>query len=165
MIGGPQRGATVPVALAMLAGLAACAVGREDLPTKAHEKVKQQVEQHAEEVRAAVGADRFDHGSASVRPCRDQATDASDPDTAYYMQGTYYLRVPADQQSDALNKTRAQWQNSGYTIEAEQTFGPGQGGVIRAGTADHFELGLVSGRPPAMQLLIASPCYRNDSPG
>lgn len=66
---------------------------------------------------------------------------------------------------EALNKARAQLQSSGYTIEVQQTFGPGQGGMVRAATTDQYTLSLISGRPPAMQLLIASPCYRNDNPG
>lgn len=58
--------------LAALAGLVGCAGGREEIPTRPHDQVRQQVEQHAAVVRTAVGADSS-QASTQVRPCLGQA--------------------------------------------------------------------------------------------
>ncbi|GAA4955573.1 hypothetical protein GCM10025331_51340 [Actinoplanes utahensis] len=122
--------------------------------------VKQQVQQYAEATRAAAGSDTFPQANTNVSACEGAAGELSDPDSVYYIQGIYQASVPADQQLEALRKTRQAWEDTGYTITEDRTFPDGQRGQVAAKSGDGFSFSLSSGDAPAMLLLIGSPCYR-----
>ena len=71
------------------------------------------------------------------------------------------MRLPKLDGLTLMRRVRQEWTDAGYTIKSERTFGPGQpGGEISAATDEGYDLSLTSGQPPAMQLLVSSPCYR-----
>jgi hypothetical protein len=134
--------------------------GDDDVETKAPEQATSQVKQYAETTRTAAGVDRFSQSSENVTPCEGRAGEVSNPDEVYYVQGIYQLMIPADQQADALAQVRQRWQGDGLTIKSERSFGPDGTGEIVAATDTGYSLSLTSGQPPAMLLLVSSPCYQ-----
>jgi hypothetical protein len=142
-------------------GLTACTTkGNDDVQTKAPDQATEQVKRYADVTRAAITTGMFSQANENVTPCEGRAGELSDPDEVYYVQGNYQLMVPADQQAEALAKARQQWERDGHTVKSQRSFGPDGTGETTATTSDDFTLTLSSGQPPAMLLLVASPCYR-----
>lgn len=144
--------------LAMIA-LAACS---DDPPTTQMppDKAKQQVELYAGSTLTASEVAAFSQSAANVTGCRQDNGKLSDPDESFYIQGIYQMIVPAEQQAEVLGKVREAWQLNGYRFSSSSSDG---GGGIRAVTGDAYEMSLAPGPPPAMRLLISSPCYRTGS--
>jgi hypothetical protein len=138
-------------ALVLVLALTACSNKGDDVQTMPQEQAKTQTGTYAEATRLAAGVTSFAQSAANVTPCEGRAGELSDPDEVYYVQGIYQLLVPADQHPAVLANVRRQWESDGYTITGDLT----------ARTPDEFELSLTAGQPPAMQLLVSSPCYRN----
>jgi hypothetical protein len=145
----------------LVVGLTACTdKGDNDVQTRAPEQATGQVKEYADATRAAAGVDAFSQANENQSPCEGRAGELSDTDEVYYIQGNYQLMVPAERQGEALAAARQRWQGSGFTIKTERSFGPGGTGEVTAVTDDGFTLTLTSGQPPAMLLVVASPCYR-----
>ncbi|GAA2582513.1 hypothetical protein GCM10010435_70280 [Winogradskya consettensis] len=156
------RVSRLAVIVPLLLALAACTDKGEDVQTKPQADAKAQVEQLATAARTAAGIASFSQSNANISGCDGRAGEISDPDEVYYVQGIYQLLVPAEQQAAAIAKVRDAWKQAGHTIKTERTFDSG-GGEIIAVTTDEYDLSLGTGEPPAMSLLVSSPCYRNAS--
>lgn len=150
----------VAAALLATAGTVGCTNGGDDVQTMPPDRATARVKQYADDTRAAVGADAFSQRDENVSPCDGRMGELSDPDEVYYVQGVYQLLVPADQQAEVLSRVRERWRRDGLTIKQERSFGTGGTGEIGATAADGYTLNLTSGQPPAMLLLVSSPCYR-----
>jgi hypothetical protein len=156
-----RRAVTGLLTATLAIGLTACTTkGNDDVQTKAPDQATSEVKQYAETTRTAIGAGAFTQANENVTPCEGRAGELSDPEDVYYVQGNYQLLVPADQQADTLAKAREQWERDGHTITKERSFGPDGTGEVSASSSDGHTLTLSSGQPPAMLLLVASPCYR-----
>lgn len=143
------------------AWLAACTDnGGGDVQTKAPEQATAQVKDYAEAIRAAAGVDAFSERSENVTSCEGRLGELSDPDEVYYIQGIYQLLVPAEEQAATRTRVRQQWERDGLRITGERTFGTTGTGEVKATADGGYTLALTSGEPPAMLLLVSSPCYR-----
>jgi hypothetical protein len=158
--GRARIGRLVSAALLVAVVAGGCTDKGDNVETRAPEQATGQVKRYADTTRAAVGVDAFSQAGENVTPCEGRAGELSDPDEVYYVQGIYQVMVPAGQQADALARARQRWQADGLTIKAERTFGADGTGEVSAATDDGYSLSLTSGQPPAMALLVSSPCYR-----
>lgn len=138
----------------------ACTDQGDDVQTMAPDQATARVKQYAETVRGTVGLDAFSQANENVTPCEGRLGELSNPDEVYYVQGVYQLMVPAERQAEILSRAREQWQRDGLTIKKERSFGADGTGEIGVSAADGYALTLTSGEPPAMLLLVSSPCYR-----
>lgn len=150
------------LALGTTATMSACSdKGDKDVQTMPQEQARRQVTQYAERVRTIVAADTFSQANANVTPCEGKGGELSDTESVYYIQGIYQLLIPAEDQEQALSRVQQQLQTDGLTIKTQRSFGPGKGGEVGAVSTDGYTVRLTSGQPPAMQLLVSSPCYRS----
>jgi hypothetical protein len=141
------------LALALALAVAACGSG-DDLAKLPQTAVKQQVERYAGSTLAASGQAGYRQSAADVTGCpRDNGKGLSDPDDAYYVQGSYDLPVPTGDLAATMDEIRAQWQRSGYTLASATT-------GVSATTPDAYRMDLTTGPADALSLSIASPCYR-----
>jgi hypothetical protein len=147
--------------IALLTATVAVGCGNkgDDVEIKAPEQATTAVKAYAEATRTAAGVAAFSHANEDVSPCEGRAGELSNPEEVYYVQGIYQLMVPADEQADALAKVRQAWETDGFTIKDARTVTGGRG-KVSAATTDGYSLSLTSGEPPAMVLLVSSPCYR-----
>jgi hypothetical protein len=113
---------------------------------------------YADRVVAAVG-DTTLRDPAETSPHCD-----GKPDDWYYFSGIYQILVPAERQGDALDRVKAYAQTHGYTVKDENTFADRTGDITVLNPGDGVTFTLGSGEPPAMVLIINSPCYRTDKP-
>jgi len=129
------------------------------MQTVPQDEARRKVKEYAESVRAAVGVQEFSNGNENVTPCEGKLGELSDESEVYYVQGTYQIQVSGEQHAEALRRARQDWDSRGFTIKGEHTYNDG-GGRVTAVTDDEYSLQLGSGNPPAMVLLVSSPCYR-----
>lgn len=150
-----RRTPVVLLTLALAVAPAACGSG-DDLAKLPQTAVKQQVERYAGSTLAASGQATYRQSAANVTGCpRDNGKGLSDPDDAYYVQGSYDLPVPTGDPAATVDKIRAQWQQSGYTL-ATATSATG----VSATTPDDYRMDLTTAQADSLSLSIASPCYR-----
>jgi hypothetical protein len=138
----------------------ACAADGADVQSMPPDRAKSQVHRLAEQVRTAVAVESFSQADENVSPCEGRDGELSDAGDVYYIQGIYQLLVPAADQDEALARVRRQAPADGLEIKSERSFGSGAGGELTAANTDGYAVSLTSGQPPAMQLLVSSPCYR-----
>lgn len=149
------------VLLVAVSGIVGCSDKGEDVKAVPQAEAQRQVRQYADAVRSAVGAEQFTQDGENISPCEGRLGELSNTDEIYYAQGIYQMMIPADRHLEALRKARQEWENQGFTIKGERTFGPGARGEVEASTSDEYSLHFSSGNPPAMVLMVASPCYRD----
>jgi hypothetical protein len=113
---------------------------------------------YADRVVAAVG-DTTLRDPAETSPHCD-----GKPDDWYYFSGIYQILVPAERQGDALDRVKAYAQTHGYTIKNDHRVPDGRGDITVLNPGDGVTLSLGSGEPPAMVLIVNSPCYRTAKP-
>jgi hypothetical protein len=121
-------------------------------------QVRQQVRQYADRLVTVIGDTKIRNGSAEPVPCDGK------PDDWYYVSGIYQTFVPAERHQDALKRVKAYAQTHGYTIKDENTFADRTGDITVLNPDDGYTFSVSSGEPPAMALIINSPCYRTDKP-
>ena len=154
----------VAVVLGTLLVLTACTGDGEeggDVQAVLHADAKRWTADHAQRTAAAMGED------AALQPGEDPVPVPCDgkPDGVYHVQGIYQILLPGDQHLDGLRRLREDWHRAGYEIRKERTFPDGTRGEISAVVpADSFAITVSSGQPPAMVVIIASPCYQSDEP-
>jgi hypothetical protein len=147
---------------AVLLALAACTSDPEgnDMtpptpPVVAIAQAQQQVRDHAERFAAAVGTELRDPAE-NPGPCEGK------PDDWYYVSGAYQLLVPADRQGAALAAAKDYALGEGYTLKREHSLPDGRGQVTVVNPRDGHTMTVGSGEPPAMVVLVNSPCYRSE---
>jgi hypothetical protein len=77
--------------------------------------------------------------------------------------GAYQLLVPADRQGAALAAVKKYALGEGYTLEREHSLPDGTGTVTVSNPRDGHTITVMSGEPPAMAVLVNSPCYRSET--
>ncbi|MFI5931824.1 hypothetical protein [Actinoplanes sp. NPDC051494] len=118
-----------------------------------------QVNALAETVRQAATTDAFKTSKAATDACENAAGELLDEAEAYRIVGTFQLLVPVAEQPQALAKVRERLEADGLTITDTRTY-PKGGGLLSASRGDGYGLTFDSAEPPAMALLVVSPCYR-----
>jgi hypothetical protein len=148
---------------AVLLALAACTSdpGGNDMtpptpPIVAIAQAQQQVRAHADRFVAAIGETGLRDSAQTTLSCDGK------PDDWYYVSGAYQVFVPADRQGAALAAVKEYALGEGYTLEREHSLPDGTGRVTVSNPRDGHSITVMSGEPPAMALLINSPCYRSE---
>lgn len=160
----PAAGRIVVAVLGAVLVLTACTGDKGeggDVQAVAHADAKRWTADYAQRTAAALGED------AALQPGEDPVPVPCDgkPDGVYHVQGIYQILLPGEQHLDGLRRLRENWQQAGYEIRKERTFPAGKGGEISAVVpADSFAITVSSGQPPAMVVIVASPCYQSDEP-
>jgi hypothetical protein len=148
---------------AVLLALAACTsdpAGNDMTPPTppivAIAQAQQQVRAHADRLVTAIGETGLRDSAQTTLSCDGK------PDDWYYVSGAYQVFVPADRQGAALAAAKEYALGAGYTLEHEQSLPDGTGDVTVSNPRDGHTITVASGEPPAMVVLINSPCYRTN---
>jgi hypothetical protein len=118
-------------------------------------QAEQQVRGYADRLVDAMGNLELRTSAEDTLACEDK------PDDWYYISGTYQVLVPAERQGAALTAVKEYALGEGYTLKNEQSLPDGTGDVTVVNPRDGHTITVASGKPPAMALLINSPCYRS----
>jgi hypothetical protein len=124
-----------------------------------HADAKRLTTEHAERTATWMG------NNVKLEPNPTTTANACDgkPAGHYYIQGIYQILLPGEQHVEALKRLTSRWQQEGYQIRKERTFPNGKGGEATAtNPKDNFAISITSGEPPAMLLLVNSPCYKSN---
>jgi hypothetical protein len=121
-------------------------------------KAQQQVRAYADRLVAVIGDTRIRNGNAAALHCDGK------PQDWYYVNGIYGIHVPAERHSAALDRVKRYAAERGYTVDEDHRIADGTGDVALFNPGDGYTFTASSGEPPAMALIINSPCYRTDKP-
>jgi hypothetical protein len=146
---------------AVLLALAACTsdpAGNDMTPPTppivAIAQAEQQVRAYAERMAAVIGTELRDPVE-NPGPCEGK------PEDWYYVSGAYQVLVPAERQGAALAAVKEYALGEGYTLKTEHSLPDGRGQVTVSNPRDGHTMTVGSGEPPAMVVLVNSPCYRS----
>jgi hypothetical protein len=121
-------------------------------------QAQQQVRDYADRLVTVIGDTKIRNGSADPAHCDGK------PDDWYFVTGIYQTFVPAERHQDALKRVKEYAQQQGYTVKDENTFADRTGDITVLNPGDGYTVSVSSGEPPALALIINSPCYRTDKP-
>jgi hypothetical protein len=121
-------------------------------------QAQQQVRGYADRLVTVIGDTKIRNGSADPGHCDGK------PDDWYFVTGIYQIFVPAGRHQGALDGVEKYAEQQGFTIKDDYRVPDGRGDITVLNPGDGVTLTLGSGEPPAMVLLVNSPCYRTGEP-